>query len=293
MLIGLRLLQGASGSAAAVFAPGMLRALYGDKGAVGALGALGSVEALAPALAPLAGVWLLSMWGWRASFEVIAAGSLLLALTMVWRRDLFPPPGVSARHGSYLALLNNRSFVGHALGYALTLGGLLVFVFGAPSVFSRSMGLGMSAFIALQMCGILLFAAAANSTGQLVARLGSARVIWCGSLLSAAATLSMLGYALVGGRSLPVIIAIFAVMNVGLGLRGAPGFHAAITAGKGDDARASALVVLSILLTAAVGTSLVAPFISVGLVAIASGAAFLTAVGLAALVAVPRAARST
>src|SRR5690348_16860625 len=75
-LIGLRLVQGAAGSAAAVFAPGMVRHLFGGDRAVRALGLLGSIESLVPALAPIAGVWLLDRFGWRASFDLIAALSL-------------------------------------------------------------------------------------------------------------------------------------------------------------------------------------------------------------------------
>jgi DHA1 family bicyclomycin/chloramphenicol resistance-like MFS transporter len=70
-LVWLRLVQGAAGSAAAVFAPGMIRLLFGGNRAVRALGLLGSIESLVPALAPIVGVWLLARFGWRASFDVV------------------------------------------------------------------------------------------------------------------------------------------------------------------------------------------------------------------------------
>ncbi len=283
MLIVLRLLQGAAGSAAAVFAPGMLRTIFGEAGAVRALGALGSVEALAPALAPVVGIWLLSLGGWELSFEVIAAASILLAALVAWRRDLLPARQTAERTGSYRSLFRNRKFLGHALGYAFTLGALLVFVFGAPTVFIRSLGLDLGAFIALQLSGIALFAVAANLAGWLANRFGAKRVIWTGASLSAAGTVAMLVYALSGGTNLVVIILLFTFVNGGLGLRGPPGFHAAIMAARGDDARASALVVLFILGIAAAGTALVAPFILSGLVAIAAGAAILALAGLFAL----------
>jgi len=71
-----RLLQGAAGSAATVFAPGMLRALYDDHGAIRALGLLGSIESLVPALAPLAGLWLIGLGGWPATFKETGGLSL-------------------------------------------------------------------------------------------------------------------------------------------------------------------------------------------------------------------------
>lgn len=288
MLIALRFVQGAAGAAAAVFAPGMLRALYGDERAVRALGALGSIEALAPALAPIAGTALLHLWGWRAGFDMIGGFALLLAATIAWRPQLLPEPNPQPRQGSYVALLRNRAFVGQALGYALTLAGLLVFVFGAPAVFTHSLGLGLDSFIILQMCGIACFAVAANLAARLTSRFGATALIWSGSLLCAAGALALLAYAATGGTTLVAIVGLSALINFGFGLRGPPGFHAAIVAAGGDDARASALVVLAMLAAAAAGTALVAPFIGDGLPAIAGGAAGGMLAGLLALAAVPR-----
>jgi hypothetical protein len=75
-------------------------------------------------------------------------------------------------------------------------------------------------------------------------------------------------------------------------LRGAPGFHAALQASGGDDTRASALIVVAILASASLGTAIVAPFISLGLSAIAGGAVLFTLLGLLALSAVPGAVRT-
>ncbi len=77
-----------------------------------------------------------------------------------------------------------------------------------------------------------------------------------------------------------MLIPLFIPMNVGLGLRGPPGFFQAIVAAKGDDARGSALVVLAIMGTSALGTALVAPFIDRGLPALGAVTAFITVAGL-------------
>jgi MFS transporter, DHA1 family, multidrug resistance protein len=290
MLILLRLVQGAAGSAAAVFAPGMLRAAYGDDRAIRVLGALASIEALAPALAPIAGTGLLMLGGWRASFGTLAALALALAAAIGWRMEFLPVPAVVRRHGGYRTLIGSRAFIAHGLGYAFTLGGLLVFVFGAPSVFVNSLGLDLGAFVALQCSGILCFAVAANLAGRLSELLGPIRLIWMGSLVSAAGAAALLGYSLSGGTRLAVVIGLFTLLNLGLGLRGAPGFHAALQAADGEDARASALIVLAVLAAAALGTAATAPFIGTGLAAIAAGSTLFAFLGLAALAAAPRAA---
>lgn len=288
VLIALRFAQGAAGAAAAVFAPGMIRALHGEQDAVRALGALGSIEAMAPALAPLAGAWLLARFGWRAGFLTLGMVALMLAAAMLRWPHLLPRPAARPRTGSYARLLRNRALIGHALGYAGTLGGLLVFVFGVPAVFERTLGLGIGAFVTLQICGILCFAVTANLTGRIVRAIGAARAIVTGSLMSAAGAFALFAYALAGGARLAVIVALFAIVNAGLGVRGAPGFHAAIVAAGADDARAAALVVLAVLATASGGTALTAPWIDGGLPVIAGAALTLILGGLAALALVPR-----
>lgn len=60
MLVLLRMAQGASASGPAVFAPGVVKALLGDRSAIRAIGLLGSIESLAPALAPILGATLLA-----------------------------------------------------------------------------------------------------------------------------------------------------------------------------------------------------------------------------------------
>lgn len=272
VLISLRFLQGASGAAAAVFAPGMLRQLYGDERAVGAIGLLGSIEALAPALAPIVGLWLIIHGGWQASFNTIGVLATSLAIAILLLPNALPEVVGRRSVGGYRRLLVDAPFLRQALSHALTLGALLIIVFGAPTVFVGSMGGTMGDFVLMQMLGVAVFATTANLAGRLAGRYGAATLIWRGTLLTAAATLAILSYAVLGGGDIWVVIVLFLGLNAGFGLRGPPGFHAAIVAAK-DDARGAALVVVAILVAAALGTAVVAPFIGQGLVAIASGAA--------------------
>jgi DHA1 family bicyclomycin/chloramphenicol resistance-like MFS transporter len=242
VLIALRFMQGAAGAAAAVFAPGLLRLLYGDAGAVGALGLLGSIESLVPALAPLVGLWLLGLWSWRASFDVLAVlGVVLAAIVLLHHRHL-PRPAASRTGGGYARLLRDPVFMRYALSHACTLGALLVFVFGAPTVFTTVLGGGIGDFITMQISGIACFVVASNMAGMLARRNGAERMILIGNAISAAGGVGMLGYALSGGTNIWGVTAIFLLFNIGLGLRGPPGFHRAVVASQGDDARGAALV---------------------------------------------------
>ncbi|CAN7296894.1 MFS transporter [Aminobacter sp. LjRoot7] len=287
MLIALRFLQGAAGAAAAVFAPGMIRALYGDERAIGKLGLLGSIESLTPALAPVAGVWLLSIAGWNASFEVIAALALLLAVAVATLGRHLPRVVSGRRSGGYAHLLRDAVFLRYAVSHAFTLGALLVIVFAAPTVFVAALGAGLKDFIIMQLTGIATFIVAANVTGRLTARFGAERMIWFGTALSALGGVAMLAYALMGGASTLVVTALFVPFNFGLGFRGPPGFHRAVVASHGDDARGAALVVVAILGTTAAGTAAVAPFITLGLLPLALVAAGLVLGALLLLALIP------
>jgi len=282
-LIAIRFAQGAFGAAPAVFAPGLIRALYGDANAVGALGRLGSIESLTPALAPIAGAYLLAVGGWQVSFLLLAALSVLVLVALRMTGALLLPreggAGNGPGTGGYGQLLADRVYLRYALSQAFSLGSLLVFVFGAPAVLTGPLGLDLSAFIVLQVSGIAMFILGATLSGRLSAAFGAERLIGGGTLLLLAGFVALLLYAVLGGTSLPVVIGCFLMVNLGFGLRGPPGFHQAVVASEGDDARGAALVVLGVLVTAGLGTAAAAPFIAFGLVPLTAVA---TAVAVAA-----------
>ncbi|MCA8902125.1 MAG: MFS transporter [Hyphomonas sp.] len=287
-LVGLRFLHGLSGSAAAVFAPGMIRAMFSEAKAVRAIGLMGSIESLVPALAPVAGVWLLAVSDWTGSFHVIAALSLAVAGLIAALRSSLPAPPPTRGTGSYVRLLTNSTFLRYGLSQAFTLGGLLIFVFGAPAVLTKALGADLDAFIIMQLAGIAFFILGANIAGRLADRFGAERMILFGTALSALGLLGLLAYGLGGGTDTRIIATLFVPVNLGLGLRGPPGFFRAILASNGDDARGAALVILFILATTATGTAIAAPFVTVGLAPLAGVAACVSCISAALLLTLPK-----
>lgn len=279
-LVGLRFLHGLSGAAAAVFAPGMIRAMFSEAGAVRALGLMGSVESLVPALAPVAGVWLLAAFGWSSSFYVIAVLSLIVAVLVRALGSSLPVPPPTRSQGSYIRLLKNPTYMRYALSQACTLGGLLIFVFGAPAMMTRALGLSLNAFILMQVTGIAFFIVASNLAGRLADMFGPERMILLGSGLSALGLMGLSIYGKAGGTDPLMITALFVPVNLGLGLRGPPGFYRAILASDGDDARGAALVILFILSITATGTAIAAPLVTAGLDPLAGVAASFSCVSV-------------
>ena len=287
-LVGLRFAQGLTSSAAAVFAPGMIRAMFSEEKAVGALGFMASIESLIPALAPVLGVWLLVAFGWKSSFLVLGALSLGVAALVTLLRHRMPAPPSTRAPGSYLRHLITPTFLRYALSQAFTLGGLLIFVFGAPAMITKGLGGDLGDFIIMQVTGIAFFIAGSNFAGKLAARLGPEVMILFGSVLSAAGLLGILGYALAGGTDPLALAALFVPVNLGLGFRGPPGFYRAVVAARGDDARGSAVVLVAILTTTAAGTAIAAPFVTLGMAPLAAIAAAVSCASVLCLIALPK-----
>jgi len=276
-LVSVRLLQGFAGSAAAVFAPGMIRKMFDEPGALRALGLMGSVESMVPALAPILGAWLLIYFDWQISFVIIGALSAVLAVVWLFFPRLLPNVRSTQSSQGYTALLHNRSFQHYALSQAFTLGGLLVFVFGAPTVITLNMGGSLRDFVVMQVIGITFYVISANLAGRSVARFGAERMILLGSVLSALGFSSIFAYATLtavnaSDQHPQVLWVLFAIGNLGLGLRGPPGFYNAVLAAGDNDARGAALMLLYTLMTAALGTAAVAPFIELGLIPLSMAA---------------------
>jgi MFS transporter, DHA1 family, multidrug resistance protein len=287
-LIALRFVQGAVSAAPAVFAPAFIRALFAEGRALRMLGLLGSIESLVPALAPIAGAWLLARFGWRASFVAIGALALALAALLGALMTRLPRLALQVSGGSYAALLRDPVYLRYALSQAFSLGGLLVFVFSAPAIVTGPMHGALSDFIWLQVAGIAFFILGANATGRLAECFGREALIAGGTALSALGAAAILAYALIGGANPTMLLPLSMVLNLGFGLRGPPGFLRAVEAAGGDDTRGAALVILAMLLTAAGGTALAAPFVASGLTGAAMVAAAISASAFLCLVALPR-----
>jgi predicted MFS family arabinose efflux permease len=286
LLILMRFAQGAFGSGPAVFAPGFISGLYPKERAAHIFGRLGSIESLTPALAPIAGVYLLSLGGWTLSFTVLGILGVVAAF-MVWYFGQSLPSGQvgATHHQSYRVILANKAFLRHALSQSFSLGGLLVFVFGAPAVMTGPLGMTLYHFVILQVVGIAMFITGANLSASLGNKFGVERVILTGTLVLAAAFVLISVYALAGGTNLLVIVALWILVNLGFGTRGPIGFHQAIAASAGDHSRGAALVISGILGTTATGTALVAPFVGIGLWPLALGATVIAILAVVALVA--------
>ena len=286
-LIGLRFVQGVAAAAAPVFSPGIIRQLFDDRAAVRAIGFLGSVESLVPALAPIAGVALLAHFGWQSSFGLLALLTALAAM-LIAVTGLPSEQRTSGARGSYAQLLTDRVFMRYALSQAMTLGGLITFVFGAPVVIVGTMGGTLNDFIVMQVINVAGFIIAANLTARIAERFGTETVILFGTVLGAVSALALLAYGLAGGTNTLMLALLFMPMAIGLGLRGPLGFYRGIVASGSNNARGSALIVFFIFMMTMLGTVIAAPFITRGLPALALVVSAIHILSVVLLLVLPR-----
>lgn len=135
-----RFLQGMGGCAGIIIPSAIVRDRTSARESARAFSLLMLVMGLAPILAPLLGGGLLTLWGWRAIFLVLAAfgAACLVAITfgLAESHDTQhePPLRLGTVLGNYRQLLGNRSYLGYALGGGLSMAGMFAYIAGSPFV---------------------------------------------------------------------------------------------------------------------------------------------------------------
>ncbi|HTR29011.1 MAG TPA: multidrug effflux MFS transporter [Puia sp.] len=140
-LIVLRFVQALGSCAAQVAAMAMVRDLFGAEKSATVFSLLLLVLGASPMIAPTAGGYIVSIWGWRVVFLVLLIlGVLITLLTVFLLPETYPPdkefslkPLPIVRN--FLAVLRVRQFVLYVLVQAFAFAGLFAYVSGSPAVF--------------------------------------------------------------------------------------------------------------------------------------------------------------
>ena len=268
LLLILRFIQGMASAAASVFIPGFIRGLFPHRKAARAIGLLGSIQALIPAIAPVVGTLILQFFNWRITF--ISLGVLTMALAVMIRFAKGPERNPGQRTpGTYVQLLKNAVYLRYALSQALAVGGLITFVFGAPSVIILSMGGNLNDFILMQMLNVGGYIIAANISPGLAERFSHEKVILAGTLMALLSAFALSGYGFLNGSRAFVMTILFTPMGFALGLRGPVAFYRGIVSAGSNDARGSALMIFLTFVTTALGSLITGHFITGGLTPLA------------------------
>lgn len=151
----LRVVQALGGSAGFVIGRAIVRDRCEPHEAARAFSLLMMIVALGPVLAPAAGGFIVTHFGWRATFVFQAAlGLVLLAATHFALRESRPESSIAQLNiasvlRTYLRLGADRTLIGYSLVGGFGMGALFTYVTGAPTVLTQRYELSAQEFGAL------------------------------------------------------------------------------------------------------------------------------------------------
>ncbi|HEY9120702.1 MAG TPA: Bcr/CflA family multidrug efflux MFS transporter [Marinobacter sp.] len=145
-LILSRFLQALGGSAGPVLGRAAVRDIYSPREAAKIMAILASIMALAPAIAPTIGGFMVVGLGWPSIFLALGGYALVMAVVVAVGipEPMHPDHRQSLRLGSllknYRAIASDISFLGYTLTNSLTFAGLFAFLSGASFVLIDFLG---------------------------------------------------------------------------------------------------------------------------------------------------------
>ncbi len=190
-----RIMQGVSAGAGVVVGRAIIRDLYADAHAARLLSMVTMMFSIAPAIAPVLGGWIVTLFDWRAIFLFLLVYTVALfaycyrhlpETLPLEKRQPFNPGFLLTSYGD---IFKSPLFHMKAGVVALNFAGLFLYIAGAPVILPQHLGLGPHQFGWLffpAVSGIFLGALASN---RVAGRISFARQIGIGFgfLLTAAA----------------------------------------------------------------------------------------------------------
>lgn len=198
-----RIMQGISAGAGVVVGRAIIRDLYEGAAAARLLSLVTMIFSIAPAIAPILGGWIVTLFDWRAIFLSLLAYSILLFIYCYRRLPETLPP--EKRHPfnprflvrNYGDILRSPLFHLKTGVLALNFGGLFIYIAAAPVFLPEQLHLGASEFAWLfipSVGGIFLGALAANRIAGKVTFVRQIGIGFC--FLLSASTINLLYHCL-------------------------------------------------------------------------------------------------
>lgn len=202
----------------------MVRDIYGSDKAASAFGYLATIMALAPAVAPIIGSFLLETWSWRSIFIMLASVSVfstLLYLVFIGETlDKSLQQSLRLKHifGNYRILLKDPVFLGYTLILSSVFAGLFAFISAASFIFIEFLELTPQQFAYCFVAMVIGFMSGSSSGARLSTNIPVNKLILFGAgLCTSAAFVCLLLSLFKVFHPLSVVIPIaFYAMGVGL-----------------------------------------------------------------------------
>ena len=219
-LIGLRFLQAVSGCAGMVVARAVVRDLYDRQESARVFSILLMVMGIAPVVAPLAGGYLLTWFGWRSIFWVLALFGAACLVAVKFRLPETIPQNIarvplSSALANYAGLLADRRYLGYALSGGFGQAGMFAYISGSPFVFIDLYGVPAHAYgwlFGLNAVGIIAFT---QGNRLLLLRYDADQVLGIANLANFLLCLALLAMAFTNaGGLIGILVPLFFVVSL-------------------------------------------------------------------------------
>ena len=193
MLLVFRVFQGMCGGAGMVVGRAMIRDRLHGEHAQRLMSRIMMIFAVAPAIAPVIGAWLLGVDGWRGIFWVLAGYALCMMLAVTFllpeshptdRREPFIPARLIA---GYKGILGDRAFWPLVVSSMVNFSGLFLFIASAPAIVLDRLHLGTHGFPWLFVPVVVGLMIGGALSGRLAGRISDTRTVGMGYVLMLAA----------------------------------------------------------------------------------------------------------
>lgn len=227
-LIVARFFQGVGVCSLTIISFVVIHELFTGHHCVRLLSLLNVCNSVAPLLGPLLGGYIFLLLGWRANFFIVFCLAFI-GLMGLWRylpeskvpldyQALAPKVLVS----NYLALLKNRLFMTHLIGYGLFFSGMIAYLSGAPFIIINQLKVAAQHFGLTQLAVFGAFMLTSLLVGKLVQRYGTYKLIWLGAIIIVLSSVAMVWSSLIFPNSLYGFVGSMMGYAAGFGLAGSP-----------------------------------------------------------------------
>jgi len=219
-----RAMQGVTAGAGMVVSRAIVRDLYDGAAAQRLMSQITMMFALAPAVAPVIGGWLQTVFGWRSvfAFLVLSTAALWLACwkllpeTLPREKRQSLQPAYLGR--SYWKVMTSPAFLFACAAIALNFGGFFIYVLSAPVFLMQHLGIHETGFLWLfgpAMGGMI---GGSWLSGRLAGKISLSRTIALGYLLMIIAATANLGLNLALPPALPWSVMPIFLYTIGMAL---------------------------------------------------------------------------
>ncbi|MDA8447382.1 multidrug effflux MFS transporter [Paracidovorax valerianellae] len=223
-LVALRFLQGLGAAAGMAIPRAVVRDLHTGTDAARLMSLLMLVFSVSPILAPLAGSAVIALTGWRGVFWAVAVAAVAgLALVYGALRETRPAADrVESSLGgalrAYGLLLRDWHYLGLVFIGGCAMAGFFVYLAGSPFVLINHYGLTPTQYSLAFSLNAAAFIGSSQFTGMLGERFGLVPLVKTAASASGVIMVALLGYYLMGGDQLAVLIALYFVSSAFMGL---------------------------------------------------------------------------